>query len=171
VLTEPPVTTTDIQPSEFTPTERAYIRSELDQFFSTFPTVADGIQLRTWRTGERKDQPKLPPAAQSLLARDLVRLDTSGRLPRLFFTAAGLAVLRRMFADKRLADPQKFAHVRRELGIDQRGLATPLNEGRPGRGKAQPRAGMVLARVSASRQESPLTPLHASSPIVAFRRQ
>jgi hypothetical protein len=28
-----------------------------------------------------------------------------------------------MFADKRLADTQKFAHVRRELGIDQRGLA------------------------------------------------
>ena len=117
------MTTTDIQPSEFTPTERAYIRSELDQFFGTFPTVADGIQLRTWRTGERKDQPKLPPAAQSLLARDLVRLDTSGRLPRLFFTAAGLAVLRGMLADKRLADPQKFAHIRRELGIDPRGLA------------------------------------------------
>jgi hypothetical protein len=39
-------------------------------------------------------------------------------LPRLFFTTAGLAALRRMFADKRLADPQKFAHVRRELGID-----------------------------------------------------
>jgi hypothetical protein len=28
-----------------------------------------------------------------------------------------------MFADRRLADPQKFAHVRRELGIDQRGLS------------------------------------------------
>jgi 2-hydroxychromene-2-carboxylate isomerase len=115
--------TTDTQPGEFTSIERAYIRSELDQFFSSFPTVADGIQLRTWRTGTRKDRPKLPPAAQSLLARDLVRLDTSGRLPRLFFTAAGLSALRQMFADKRLADPQKFAHVRRELGIDQRGWA------------------------------------------------
>ena len=117
------MTTTDTPPSEFTPNERTYIRSELDQCFSTFPTVAEGIQLRTWRTGERKGQPKLPPAAQSLFARDLVRLDTSSRLPRLFFTAEGLAALRRMFADKRLADPQKFAHVRRELGIDQRGLA------------------------------------------------
>lgn len=117
------MTTTDPQPSEFTPTERAYIRSELDQFFSTFPTIADGIQLRTWRTGARKDQPKLPPAAQSLLARELVRLDTSGRLPRLFFTAAGLAALSQMFADRRLADPQKFAHTRRELGIDPRRLA------------------------------------------------
>jgi hypothetical protein len=84
------MTTTDTQPSEFTPNERAYIRNELDRFFSTFPTIADGIQLRTWRTGARKDQPKLTPPAQSLLARDLVRLDTSGRLPRVFFTAAGL---------------------------------------------------------------------------------
>jgi 2-hydroxychromene-2-carboxylate isomerase len=117
------MTTTDTQPSEFTPNERAYIRSELDQFFSTFPTIADGIQLRTWRTGARKDQPKLPPPAQSLLARDLVRVDTSGRLPRLFFTAAGLVALRQMFADRRLADPQKFAHIRRELGINQQGLA------------------------------------------------
>ena len=123
MLTKPSMTATETQPSEFTASERAYIRSELDQVFSTFPAIADGIQLRTWRTGERKDRPKLPPAAQSLLARDLVRLDTSGRLPRLFFTAAGLSALRRMFADRRLADPQKFAHVRRELGIDERGLA------------------------------------------------
>jgi hypothetical protein len=117
------MTTTETQPSEFMPNERAYIRSELDQVFSTFPTVADGIQLRTWRTGTRKDQPKLPPAAQSLLARDLVRLDTSNRFPRLYFTVAGLGALRRMFADKRLADPQKFAHIRRELDIDQQRLA------------------------------------------------
>ena len=39
-------------------------------------------------------------------------------LPRLFFTDAGLAELRRMMADRRLADPKKFAHVRQELGLD-----------------------------------------------------
>jgi hypothetical protein len=33
-----------------------------------------------------------------------------------------------MFADKRLADPQKFAHVRRELGIDPRRLADAAAE-------------------------------------------
>jgi len=48
----------------------------------------------------------------------LMRLDTSQRLPRLFFTEARLAELRAMMADGRLADPKKFAHVRRELGID-----------------------------------------------------
>ena len=36
---------------EFTPAEREYIRRELDQFFSTLPTVAEGFQLRTWRGG------------------------------------------------------------------------------------------------------------------------
>jgi hypothetical protein len=60
----------------------------------------------------------VPPAAQSLIDRGLMRLDTTARFPRLFFTPDGLAALRRMMADARLANPQKFAHIRRELGID-----------------------------------------------------
>jgi hypothetical protein len=40
------------------------------------------------------------------------------RLPRLFFTETGLAGLRAMMAGCHLADPKKFAHIRRELGID-----------------------------------------------------
>jgi hypothetical protein len=47
-----------------------------------------------------------------------MRLDTSQPLPRLFFTEAGLVELRAMVADRRLADPKRFAHVRQELGID-----------------------------------------------------
>ena len=47
-----------------------------------------------------------------------MRLDLDGRLPMLFFTDAGLESLRTMMADGRLADPKKFAHIRRELGID-----------------------------------------------------
>jgi hypothetical protein len=47
-----------------------------------------------------------------------MRLDTGGRLPRLFFTDTGLAELRAMMSDRRLADPVKFAHIRQELGID-----------------------------------------------------
>lgn len=47
-----------------------------------------------------------------------MRLDTGHRLPRLVFTEAGLAELRKMMRDRRLADPKKFAHVRRELGLD-----------------------------------------------------
>jgi len=102
----------------FTAGERDYIRRELDMVFSTLPTVAEGFQLRTWRGGPHAGQPKIPPVAKGLIERGLMRLDTSGRLPRLFFTEAGLAELRAMMADRRFADPKKFAHVRQELGID-----------------------------------------------------
>jgi hypothetical protein len=102
----------------FTPAERDYIRRELDMFFSTLPTVAEGFQLKVWRGGPQAGQPKLPPAAKSLLERGLMRLDATSRMPGLFFTDLGLAALRVMMADPRLANPEKFAHVRQELGID-----------------------------------------------------
>jgi hypothetical protein len=104
--------------SAFTSAERDYIRRELDQFFSTFPSVAEGFQLRTWRGGPQKGQPKLPPSANALVGRGLMRIDRSSNFPRLFFTGAGMAALRQMMGDRRFADPVKFAHVRRELGID-----------------------------------------------------
>ena len=107
----------------FTAGERDYIRRELDMFFSTLPSVAEGFQLKTWRSGPDAGQPKLPPTAKGLVERGLMRLDTRGHLPRLFFTKAGLVALRAMMMDRRLADPKKFAHVRQELGID------PVSEG------------------------------------------
>ena len=106
----------------FTPRERDYIRRELDMFFSTYPLVADGFQLKTWRGGPQAGQAKVPPTAKGLVDRGLMRLDTSDRFPRLFFTEAGMVELRAMMMDRRLADPVKFAHVRQELGIDP---ATP----------------------------------------------
>ena len=102
----------------FTSAEREYIRSELDMYFSTLPSVAEGFQIKTWRGGPQAGKPKVPQAAQGLLDRGLMRLDLTGRLPMLFFTDAGLDALRVMMADGRLADPKKFAHVRQELGID-----------------------------------------------------
>jgi hypothetical protein len=87
-------------------------------FFSTLPTVAEGFQLKTWRGGPDADKPKLSPIVKGLLDRGLMQLDISQRLPRLFFTETGLAALRAMMADRRLADPKKFGHIRRELGID-----------------------------------------------------
>ncbi len=104
--------------AKFTPGERDYIRRELDMFFSTLPTVAEGFPLKTWRGGPEAGKPKLSPIAKGLLERGLMRLDTSQRLPRLFFTEAGLVELSAMMTDRRLADPKKFAHIRQELGID-----------------------------------------------------
>jgi hypothetical protein len=102
----------------FSAGERDYIRRELDMFFSTYPTVADGFMLKTWRGGPRAGQPKIPPAAKSLLERGLMRLDPSQRMPLLFFTETGMAELRKMMSDRRFADPTKFAHVRQELGLE-----------------------------------------------------
>lgn len=103
---------------DFTPGERSYIRRELDRFFTTLPTVAEGFQLKIWKTGPHAGQPKLPPAGKSLVERGLMRLDATSYPPRLFFTGKGIAVLRNMMANTRLADPEKFAHVRRELGLE-----------------------------------------------------
>jgi 2-hydroxychromene-2-carboxylate isomerase len=102
----------------FTTGERDYIRRELGMFFSTLPNVAGGFQLKTWRGGADAGKPKLSPVAKGLIARGLMRLDASDRFPRLFFTEPGLTALRAMMMDRRLADPEKFAHVRQELGID-----------------------------------------------------
>jgi hypothetical protein len=102
----------------FTTGERDYIRRELDMFFSTLPSVAEGFHLKTWRSGPDAGKPKLPPTAKGLIARGLMRLDNEGHFPRLFFTEAGLTALRAMMTDRRLVDPKKFAHVRQELGID-----------------------------------------------------
>jgi 2-hydroxychromene-2-carboxylate isomerase len=109
----------------FTPGERDYIRRQLDRFFSTLPTVAEGFQLKTWRGGPEAGKPKLPPIAKGLVERGLMRLDTAKRLPRLFFTETGLAMLRAMMADRRFVDPEKFAHVRQELGIDPGSAGDP----------------------------------------------
>jgi len=114
-------------PTPFTPAERDYIRRELDMFFSTLPSVAEGFHLKRWRGGPQAGQPKVPQAAAGLLERGLLRLDATSRWPRLFFTDAGLAALRTMMADARLANPSKFAHVRQELGID----LAPEQDGQP----------------------------------------
>ena len=50
-------------------------------FFSTYPSVAEGFRLKTWRGGRQAGQPKIAPTAKGLLERDLMRSDTGGRLP------------------------------------------------------------------------------------------
>ena len=103
-------------PSVFTAAEREFIRLELGQHFSSFPSIAEGLMLRVWRTGPQAGQPKLPKPVQTMLARGLVEIRTE-RFPRAYFTAAGLAALRHMAADRRSLDPVRYAHVLRELGL------------------------------------------------------
>jgi hypothetical protein len=105
--------------SPFTAPERELIRREMGMHFGQYPRLADGLFLRTWRGGPHKGEPKVPPAVQSLLARGLVEVRTErGRMPRAFFTAAGLVALRQLLRDRRAMDPVRFAHLRQELGLD-----------------------------------------------------
>ena len=105
-------------PSPFTAPERELIRREMGMRFGQYPSLADGLFLRTWRGGERKGEPKIPPAVASMLARGLVEIGPGRFGHRAFFTAAGLAALRALAADRRAMDPARFAHLRRELGLD-----------------------------------------------------
>jgi hypothetical protein len=103
--------------SPFTAPERDLLRRELCRHFGQDPSIADGIFLRTWRTGERRNQPKIPPPVQSMMDRGLMELRTTNRAPRAFFTEAGLAALRQIVLDRRAMDPQRFGHLRAELGL------------------------------------------------------
>lgn len=98
--------------------ERGFLRAGLTPVFGTAPRAADGILVRTRPAGPGgRREPKLGPAARSLIERGLLRLGGEGPFPRLLFTEAGMAALRAMVADRRLTDPERFAHLRRELGI------------------------------------------------------
>src|SRR5919199_6866864 len=110
----------DLQPSPplFTAAERDLIRRDMGLHFGQLPSLADGLLLRTWRGGPQKGEPKLPPAVRTMLERGLVEV-RPGRLgPRAYFTEAGLAALRRLLRDRRAMDPARFAHLRRELGLE-----------------------------------------------------
>jgi hypothetical protein len=60
----------------------------------------------------------MAPATRGLIDKGLTRLDAALRPPRLFFTEAGIVALRAMMSERRLANPEKFGHIRRELGIN-----------------------------------------------------
>src|SRR2546421_2960536 len=86
------------KPPQFscTASERDLIRHEMGIHFGQYPSLADGIFLRTWRGGPQKNQPKIPPAVRTMMDRGLVEIRNSDRGPRAFFTEAGLEQLRRL---------------------------------------------------------------------------
>src|SRR3954469_24927564 len=105
-------------PSPFSAAERELIRRELDLYFGQHPSLAEGLFLRSWRGGPNRGEPKIPPPVRSMLERGLVEIQP-GRIGfRAVFTEAGLAALRQLMQDRRAMDPVRFAHLRRELGLD-----------------------------------------------------
>jgi hypothetical protein len=66
--------------------ERAFIRQEFGVHFSQPSYLADGILLRTWRSGPERNRPKLSAAVRSILDRGLVEVRPGSRGVRGFFT-------------------------------------------------------------------------------------
>ena len=110
----------------FTLGEWDYIRRQLNKFFSTLSTVADGFQLKTWRGGPEGGQAEASANCQRADERGLMRLDTEERLPRRFFTETGLARLRAMMVDRRKIRPYspRARHRPRLGGGPARGMMT-----------------------------------------------
>ena len=105
-------------PASFSPAERELIRREFGMHFGSYPSLAEGILLRTWRDGPRKGEPKLPLAVQTMVERGLVEIRADRLWARALFTEAGLAALRVLAADRRFLPPERYGHLRQELGLD-----------------------------------------------------
>ena len=105
-------------PSPFSAPERELIRREMGMHFGQYPSLAEGLLLRSWRGGAQQGEPKIPPPVRSMLERGLVEV-RPGRIGfRAVFTEAGLAALRQLLRDRRAMDPVRFAHLRQELGFN-----------------------------------------------------
>lgn len=114
--------------ASFTTPERELIRREFCQHFGGYPLVAQGIFLRTWRGGPQAGEPKLPPAVRSMLERGLIELRQERRFARAHFTTAGIEALRELAANRRYLDPIRYAHVRRELGLEVEEDKSPTSD-------------------------------------------
>jgi hypothetical protein len=68
-----------------TSSERDFIRRELDRFFSTLPSVADGFLIKIWRGSPQAGRPAALPA-EGLLARALLRGSTPPSAGRDWFS-------------------------------------------------------------------------------------
>lgn len=101
----------------FTPAERSFIRQELGAAFGAFPSLAAGIRLVTWTSGPRRGEPKISPVLAGLIERGLMDMPAEDLGRRVYFTETGLLALRRLYEDGRYLDPDRFGHLREELGI------------------------------------------------------
>ena len=121
----------DLTPCPFAAAERSYIRQEFGEHFGTFPTVADGLFLRTWRSGPLKGSPKVPPPLASMMARGLAEIPTGQPQHRIraYFTSHGLTALRQLAWDRRYLDPERFGHLREQL---EGAAADPIPAALPG---------------------------------------
>ncbi len=103
----------------FTAAERSFIRQELAAAFGVRPSLARGIRVNLWTSGLRRGEPKIPPVLAGLIDRGLIDLPAEDLGQRAYFTQTGLAALKVLYEDGRYLDPDRFGHLRAELGIPE----------------------------------------------------
>ena len=59
-----------------------------------------------------------------MVDRGLMEIRIGAPVPKAFFTKNGLAALRLLASNRRYMDPQKFAHIRTELGLQAKADVT-----------------------------------------------
>ena len=106
-----------LAPLVLTRDEAAYLRAELLPRFGVAPILADGILLRSWKSGPHSGTPRLPPAVKSLVARGFleIRQPSPGQPFRAFWTPAGLEALAAALRDRRAFNPDRYQHLAQEL--------------------------------------------------------
>lgn len=103
----------------FSPAERSFLRHELAAAFGARPRLSAGIRLNRWTTGPRRGEPKIPPVLAGLIERGLMDVPPEDLGERAYFTETGIAALRALYEDGRYLDPDRFGHLREELGLPE----------------------------------------------------
>ncbi len=108
--------------------EAAYLRTELLPRFGVAPRLADGILLKSRKSGPLAGSPRLPPAIKSLAERGLldVRQPFPGQPFRAFWTVSGLEALAEALRDHRTFNTERYAHLRSELAEENDGKNVPV---------------------------------------------
>jgi hypothetical protein len=98
----------------YTDAELEFLKGRLFIQFGAAPRLADGVILKTWKSGPDKGKPRLPQAIQSLIERGMMSVVTPARsFPVAKFTAIGLQALQVALRSGR--DDERFAHLVAEL--------------------------------------------------------
>jgi len=104
----------------YTDAELEFLKGRLSIQFGAAPRLADGVILKTWKSGPDKGKPRLPQAIQSLIERGMMTVATPpGSFPVANFTASGLQALQVALRSGR--DDGRFAHLMAELSLAEAG--------------------------------------------------
>ena len=102
--------------------EIAYLRAELLPRFGAVTCLAEGILLRSWKSGPHSGLPRTPSAVRTMVERGLmaVQQPVHGQPFRAFWTEAGLKALGSALLDRRAFPEALYKHVIEELHLSTR---------------------------------------------------